>query len=142
MTARPLGFAKPVELGHHAHTPLDLHRGKPCCLSASFLAALLAPPGPVPAAAPPPLLLPPLAPAGPRVMSSDRPRSLQAGSFVFCVAFVMPKAACWSGTTSSSSSGLMGWWCSGTKISSAGSLSLQKSSNRSASRACRMWTCV
>lgn len=69
----------------------------------------------------PPLPLLPLPPAtaaavvgGPLRMRSARPRSFQAGSRARCVAFWMPKAACWSGTTSSSSSGLMGWWCGGT----------------------------
>ncbi|KAL2259979.1 hypothetical protein VTK26DRAFT_6159 [Humicola hyalothermophila] len=70
--------------------------------------------------------------AGPRAMSSPRPRSRQAGSRTFCVARCTPNAACWSGTTSSSSSGLTGCRLGGTKMSSAGSLSLQKSSKRSA----------
>lgn len=51
---------------------------------------------------------------GAELINRSKPRSLQAGSFTFCVARWMPKAACWSGTMSSSSSGLMGWCCGGT----------------------------
>ena len=36
---------------------------------------------------------------GPRRMSSSRLKSFQTGSRVLCVARVIPKAACWSGTT-------------------------------------------
>ena len=49
--------------------------------------------------------------AGPRLISPARPRSRQTGSRLSFVAFWMPKAACWSGTTSSSSSGFMGMCC-------------------------------
>lgn len=71
---------------------------------------------------------------GPFFMSSESPRSFHAASLVFWVALWIPNAACWSGTISSSSSGFKGWFWAGTKISSSGSLSLQKSSKRSASR--------
>lgn len=72
-----------------------------------------APGPPAPFALPP--ALPFRAPAsGPLAMSSAKPKSRQAGSRRSAVALWMPKAACWSGTTSSSSSGLTGWWCAGT----------------------------
>ena len=51
---------------------------------------------------------------GPFPINSLSPRSFHALSFPFCVARWIPKAACWSGTTSSSSSGFSGWWCGGT----------------------------
>ena len=79
---------------------------------------------------------------GPCAMSRLSPRSFHAGSFLSWVAFVMPNAACWSGTTSSSSSGLMGCRCGGTYTSSSGRRSLQKSSKRSASRARWRWMWV
>src|SRR4051794_9107784 len=50
---------------------------------------------------------------GPLLINSPSPRSFHAGSRTFCVALVIPNAACWSGTTSSSSSGLMGCRCGG-----------------------------
>lgn len=81
----------------------------------------------------PPSARPPVC-AGPFFMSSESPRSFHAASLVFWVALWIPNAACWSGTISSSSSGFKGWFWAGTKISSSGSLSLQKSSKRSASR--------
>lgn len=63
----------------------------------------------------PPLPTPLQAPAsGPRPINSPSPKSRHAGSLLACVARWMPNAACWSGTTSSSSSGLTGWWTAGT----------------------------
>lgn len=59
--------------------------------------------------APPPMDAPPPGAPGPFCTSSCRPKSVQAGTRWAWVARVMPKAACWSGTTSSSSSGLGGW---------------------------------
>jgi hypothetical protein len=51
---------------------------------------------------------------GPFFISSSSPRSFHALSRFVCVARWIPKAACWSGTTSSSSSGFKGWCCGGT----------------------------
>ena len=50
----------------------------------------------------------PMAGGGPLFIKSPKPRSFHAGSLCPCVARWMPNAACWSGTTSSSSSGLTG----------------------------------
>jgi hypothetical protein len=59
--------------------------------------------------APPPLCVPSPAPSpGPRLTSSSSPKSLQLASRFPCVARWIPNAACWSGTTSSSSSGFRG----------------------------------
>lgn len=55
-----------------------------------------------------PFFLPPISFSGPFFISSASPKSFQAASLTFCVALWIPNAACWSGTTSSSSSGLMG----------------------------------
>lgn len=48
------------------------------------------------------------------------PKSLQTASRLLSIALVIPNAACWSGTTSSSSSGFGGWYCGSTYISSIG----------------------
>jgi len=68
-------------------------------------------PPPLATAVPLPLPLPPT--MGPLLSSSSRPRSRHVGSFFVCVARWMPNAACWSGTTSSSSSGFTGCRCGG-----------------------------
>lgn len=52
--------------------------------------------------------------SGPFFIKSASPKSFHAASLTFCVALWIPNAACWSGTTSSSSSGLIGWLCGGT----------------------------
>lgn len=119
------------------------HRGRPL---ANPPPLPLAPaPAPTAAAAPLPPPPPPAPAAGPWLMSAPSPRSRQAGSpLPRCVAFWMPNAACWSGTTSSSSSGLTGRCCGGTQTSSSGRRACgpQKSSNRSACRAAWRWTWV
>jgi hypothetical protein len=51
---------------------------------------------------------------GPSFKILSRPRSRQAGSCCRWVALWIPKAACCSGTTSSSSSGFKGWCWGGT----------------------------
>lgn len=59
--------------------------------------------------APQPADEPPHAAAGPFCTSSSKSKSRQAGSRLGWVACRMPKAACWSGTTLSWSSGFGGW---------------------------------
>ncbi|KAK7437083.1 transporter particle component [Colletotrichum acutatum] len=92
-------------LSHSTLTIPPPHRGN-----------LFPPPLP-PAALPPapacPLSHPPGG-GGPRFINPDNPKSFHAASRDRCVALVIPNAACWSGTTSSSSSGLIGWCCGGT----------------------------
>jgi hypothetical protein len=96
-----------------AATPGPLAPG--CLLSAIMTgSSCLAATAPTPA--PPAALVSPAPPEpwpGPRRISSSSPRSRHEGSFLVCVARWMPNAACWSGTTSSSSSGFTGWRCGG-----------------------------
>ena len=118
------------------------HRGKPLYAEAPVLLAPAPAPGPglaeAAAAAAAAAEEPEPEAGGPRRMRSARPRSFQAGSRrPRWVARWMPKAACWSGTTSSSSSGFTGRCCAATYTSSSGSRSRQKSSNWSASRPAR-----
>jgi hypothetical protein len=61
-----------------------------------------------------PAFRPALSFSGPFFIKSASPKSFHAASLTFCVALWIPNAACWSGTTSSSSSGLIGWLCGGT----------------------------
>ena len=91
---------------------LTLTTGAPAAAAPPPLPRIVAP-GPdaaAPAAPVPPAATGPLAPCPSPFTSASSPRSRQTASCLRSMARVIPNAACWSGTTSSSSSGFGGWY--------------------------------